>query len=1171
MRKTTKLSKQIIKAITIGLSASILMQPVSTVAETDDGSSSENGNSINQSSEDVNKIAEAKEAVDAADSKVSETIEGKAAEGENPAVPGVDDYVLSVETQVTTVLTQEQKDSIQPDIDTAKGDLDGVASFIEEAKKDLNNLSYDDTLITTTEGTLDEKINAFNSEVDKAVAETETAINGIVEETEKYYTDKSTGKLTEEGASNAQTEKDALVKDEHDKVDAATKAADSANTTASEFIREAESKKASLEQDAKDNKDKEEAAKQAVDKANEAIQAARDSYATADQAYKAAEDNFDEVSDKLQAIKDKYNALIQAKATEVIGTDSEIGEIDKLINEAQAKLNALLNEQSAAQDALRAAKEAVDTAETNYKNAIEQYNKDLAVYNENVQGAVDVLDNLGTTVTAIGTEVVKALKDTDYYKADKAADAYVENKTDDTKAELLKELTSYVDPEEGENVSYSVNTDSLEVSVTVASADKMTLESSDSNVVKEADNVTTTYTFDAENKTLVKEVKGNVTTTTYTGASLSASATTYSTEAEAKEAYGKALLAMFSEEKNGETVTYDVIDINGVPYTKSDIEDELAKENCDYAKLGYVADDQSVYREGLALSGNFIKKRYGLYTTTSASDMEHPDRVNKKLLNDYSAAGNYVVSIISEEDGIYYGEIEERRNEVRLGCDLMETPARIYVPGAKDGWSLFSTNMVFAEYNTSWTQHSYVEDGIVYKDKSKAQILGLYYKSVNSVNNLNSTTDNFYIPIVGDTISFNLNELNLDELNLDNTALDKLRTDAEDGVLTDEDAISVIYAVLNNERETARDNISGKAAERNFYELISTDNLRATYSKTLIEGKFNYNDVYNIKRIQYNQLISRSADDGFKQVDTLVNTIEAYEDKLTGAATTVEGLKNILSEKQADAKKIGAVSAKITDANSKLETLRNKKEILKNKKEAAVAAINALEIGLEEDIIGTKYTRVYDENSKVDLPKATNPDSKDKPSEDSPKPTSGTTPATDRTESDDDQKTENTANEGQKSAETGNTGNGQVTGNGQTAGSETTDGTQGTEESENENGQEVIEGNGTGDGTVTGGTGDATGDVTGDAAGGQAATSVVEMEDEGTAKAPAPTIEMEDEGPAKAPAPILEMPEEDVPLSSLPEADNMNIAWLLLVVALGTTGAEMYRRHLLKKKAKKND
>ncbi len=82
-----------------------------------------------------------------------------------------------------------------------------------------------------------------------------------------------------------------------------------------------------------------------------------------------------------------------------------------------------------------------------------------------------------------------------------------------------------------------------------------------------------------------------------------------------------------------------------------------------------------------------------------------------------------------------------------------------------------------------------------------------------------------------------------------------------------------------------------------------------------------------------------------------------------------------------------------------------------------------------------------------------------------------------------------------------------------------------------------------------------------------------EIPDEDTAKADAPeeTTEIGDEDTAKAAAPTQEMDDEDTPLAALPEAAKLNWWWLLLLLVFGTSGAEMYRRHLVKKNASKNN
>ena len=67
-------------------------------------------------------------------------------------------------------------------------------------------------------------------------------------------------------------------------------------------------------------------------------------------------------------------------------------------------------------------------------------------------------------------------------------------------------------------------------------------------------------------------------------------------------------------------------------------------------------------------------------------------------------------------------------------------------------------------------------------------------------------------------------------------------------------------------------------------------------------------------------------------------------------------------------------------------------------------------------------------------------------------------------------------------------------------------------------------------------------------------------------------VEIEDEETALADAPETEETEivdEEAPLASMEEQAKMSWWWILIVLALGTTGAELYRRHMVKKNAEK--
>ncbi len=65
---------------------------------------------------------------------------------------------------------------------------------------------------------------------------------------------------------------------------------------------------------------------------------------------------------------------------------------------------------------------------------------------------------------------------------------------------------------------------------------------------------------------------------------------------------------------------------------------------------------------------------------------------------------------------------------------------------------------------------------------------------------------------------------------------------------------------------------------------------------------------------------------------------------------------------------------------------------------------------------------------------------------------------------------------------------------------------------------------------------------------------------------PVATAEIDDDDVALAAAPVS-IGDDATPLASVPEEAQMSWWWLLIVLVLGATGAEMYRRHMAKKKA----
>ncbi len=87
------------------------------------------------------------------------------------------------------------------------------------------------------------------------------------------------------------------------------------------------------------------------------------------------------------------------------------------------------------------------------------------------------------------------------------------------------------------------------------------------------------------------------------------------------------------------------------------------------------------------------------------------------------------------------------------------------------------------------------------------------------------------------------------------------------------------------------------------------------------------------------------------------------------------------------------------------------------------------------------------------------------------------------------------------------------------------------------------------------------------------AAPVLELEEEDTPLVEAPQdvqaedeIEVTDDQTALAAAPIT-VSDDTTPLASMPEETEMSWWWLLIILVLGATGAEMYRRHMAKKKA----
>ncbi|MBO4678046.1 MAG: hypothetical protein J5626_00090 [Lachnospiraceae bacterium] len=84
---------------------------------------------------------------------------------------------------------------------------------------------------------------------------------------------------------------------------------------------------------------------------------------------------------------------------------------------------------------------------------------------------------------------------------------------------------------------------------------------------------------------------------------------------------------------------------------------------------------------------------------------------------------------------------------------------------------------------------------------------------------------------------------------------------------------------------------------------------------------------------------------------------------------------------------------------------------------------------------------------------------------------------------------------------------------------------------------------------------------------------VADIPDDDVALADAPEVKEEpevadvkDDDVALAAAPVT-VTDDATPLASLPEEGQMSWWWLLIVLILGATGAEMYRRHMAKKKA----
>ncbi|MBR6309106.1 MAG: hypothetical protein IKR39_10925 [Lachnospiraceae bacterium] len=1112
MKKNIRLNKQIIKALSIGISASMLLQPVTAFADELDTTTTPEP--VTDGSETSTQVSAFDAAETLAEDDADVAVE-KAINASHEAVDTVNGSAVSAnfatETQnLADALDENEVELARDAAPDALTDIEGMEDADAVAQAADVSAGNALTAAETAESTVESK----QTEAEKLASDTLASVSGNA----------ATVETESENLKNASS-----VPEAREIFGRITTAVGEADTT----VKQAEKDFAEIE---------------------EAFNTAKTEYETQKRLYDAA----------LVALNEARAEFAQLQQDATDGVENAPGETQ----DALARLNELETQAHALAESTKAAYENYQAEAAEYLE-IAQYEEQAAkIKNANKDDWENTLDPLFEAIMRnyYGPEVegaeIESLEWTKFGNDKLNYCTVVFKKGDETYTKILDYKLSAKNNKKGgliifEKVEHII-ADGVDIAINVDSMDELdnkgAIEINGKVVTRNAEGqfvvydeaaVEATSELDPETQeitgseevvhyeftedgTLVKTVTAEVTTTTYTGASLSASDIEEESESAAQTAYLAALQEKIDALGEGESIIIYEEDGETVKaeYVQGSTADLAGFVVTSEGKTRDVSGQEEV-TTGYSVTGNYTKLFKGTvvieddgYSSESAAR-----NAGNKAYDSYDVSKDSDYNFSKQRGwlglGIIGGETYGRESVDQVKNDDLTVSS--YEKRGLDFWKTHTKYEYKGTYTVSYEEIASVEPDyhevlkFLNNGKSKEEIIADYKAKIEAAGGVYlGTLDHDwnagkmtikYIP--GNKVDGAIEITETDESKLEDaykTALKAKGIDAQRVSITGKTAITTLQDVTNTEEYTAY----GYAELNYFLKKVTVDNLTVSTTEwadilagvTTTQYK---NDNYNngdILLAEYNKPGNQAdyyTESGNSMTLTAeqVATTEIFRAKIDGAAATAKMYKN-LSEKSANAE------LAIKEAKARIDAL-----------EKAIKALKT--VGAREELAELEADL---EKAKADLAEAKS--IRDKLIED-------LEDITDELEDIIDDLTPDNPGPNPRPNE------------------------------EPSNPTDVIPTPGT-PALFT--------------APAPAAPIIVEDDDvpmvdtpqDVQAEEPAQQLDVEDDGPALAAAPVT-VSDDTTPLASMPEQSEMSWWWLLIVLVLGATGAEMYRRHMAKKKA----
>ncbi len=1123
MKKNIKLNKNIIKALSIGISASMMLQPMTAFAGT---ATDENTLNLNPDTEEG-----ATATVVSPEAQIEAEVTTEKTTDVAPAIDKVEAVIAQAdELTVTTNAIDNAADKLETELG-----LDN--NKVSDAEDDMDQINADLALVETADGAVANKVTEINGYAqdaqDAATAATniQTAIDNEVN-TVAGLVEEATTAVSEarSGIANAGTtdEANAAMSGVEEKVNAANTAVTTAETNL-----------ATAEENFTAEQGKYNQAVEAYEAAVSELATAKTNFDTAQNTAvedaQAAEDELQRLADKAEKLakeadnaKKAYErsgyAYIAALETKLAEADAKNDGTGKIAFTEARKLVKAIVEFYYVPDVLKGSEANLDIQNW---NVISKNNFTYTDENGNVSARTsggDVL-NYGvlTYKDADGNEQVKYINyktananSTDNYGGlvifEKTAHAVYEGK--DIPADTLKKLN------DGEAVEFNgdlliKNGDSYvgfdtaaantEVKVDPATADvteynnisEETGLGSKLEVTKEE----TSWNYDAEKETLTKTVTKDYTETTYTGAGLAGQAATLDSKTASENQYKAELQEIINGLDENSTFT-----IGEKTFKKGDTADLTGyDEKTHFDVTGYKVvgtyQDKEVKTEEVS-SHHVYTSRQDARDAFNNNDNLHEDLKTWKS-DSFLGFGGY-----------YEGEkeISETRDSDSLHTDGIE----VTIPFT----------------DTKVGVYSYIGNVTVEYQKIESISVDKYFAIFKIAND--GTEEQRKQAVINNIVANGGTFIDFIELdgNFGSASILYIpgHSTGEDGVVINKtdaiDSVEKATAEFNKDKHNSNVEVTAVGVTKYGYSPISViiETIRKTEGAVVAEQVWNEiagesevqlrNDKwYTGDVILAENWNANGADyttDGVQPgSDAEVSLSEAQETKTADFRQKVDSAAAI-------AKKYADLSAKARESKEAVLTAKQNVKTIENKIAALEASVDHSQLGqFTADLATAKATLAAAITARDTLL-----EDLDAAKSELQVRVAALTPAV-------------TPSTGVETAEEAPA---QVTTPANAPAASTTPVNQGGEEAEDTEG-----------------------------AGEEAETTEPE------AVANTENRDIVDEGPALAAAPVSDktIEDEDTALASMPEAQQMSWWWLLLILVLGTTGAEMYRRHMVKKNAAK--